>query len=71
MKRADASGAAFAVILGEDEVAKDMATVKNLRAGDTENNQSSVPFEAVVDHVVDQITCGDDCDDPAHHHHHH
>jgi histidyl-tRNA synthetase len=71
MKRADASGAAFAVILGEDEIAKGVASIKIMRSSDTENNQVSVPLENVADYVVDQITCGDDCDHPEHHHHHH
>lgn len=70
MKRADASGAAFAVILGEDEIAKGVATVKAMRAGDMENNQTSIPFEKVADYLVDQISCGDGCDHPEHHHHH-
>jgi histidyl-tRNA synthetase len=69
MKRADASGAGYAVILGEDEVAKGVATVKDLRAGDTENNQTTVALESVTDYLLDQITCGDDCDHPEHHHH--
>ncbi|WP_019141245.1 histidine--tRNA ligase [Noviherbaspirillum massiliense] len=68
MKRADGSGASFAVILGEDEVAKGVATVKAMRSADTENNQHSVAFDTVVDYIVDQITCGDDCDHPEHHH---
>ena len=55
MKRADASGASFAIILGEDEVAAQSASVKAMRSGDFENNQSSVSFDNVVDHVVDQI----------------
>lgn len=71
MKRADASGANFAVILGEDEVAKGVATVKSLRSQDMENNQTSVAFEQVADYVVDQIVCGDGCDHPEHNHHHH
>ena len=33
MKKADASGAAFAVIIGEDEVASHTAAVKSMRAG--------------------------------------
>lgn len=70
MKRADASGAAFAVILGDDEVAKGVATVKAMRTGDMDNNQTSVPFESVADYLVDQISCGDGCDHPEHHHHH-
>ena len=70
MKRADASGASFAVIIGDDEVAKGIAAVKNLRSDDTENNQANVPFETVINYVVDQIICGDECDDPTHHHHH-
>lgn len=71
MKRADSSGAAFAVIIGEDEVAKGEAAVKAMRAGNAEGNQVTVPFDMVADYVVNQITCGDECDDPAHHHHHH
>jgi histidyl-tRNA synthetase len=70
MKRADASGASFAVILGEDEVAKGVATVKAMRSGDVENNQATIAFESLTDYVLDQITCGDDCDHPEHHHHH-
>jgi histidyl-tRNA synthetase len=34
MKKADASGARYAVIIGEDEVAKNAVTVKPLRGGD-------------------------------------
>lgn len=70
MKRADASGASFAVIIGDDEVAKGIVAVKNLRSDDLENNQTSIPFESVIDHIVDRITCGDECDDPTHYHHH-
>ncbi|KIF82437.1 histidine--tRNA ligase [Noviherbaspirillum autotrophicum] len=70
MKRADASGADFAVIIGEDEVAKGVATVKTMRGENVENNQTVVVFEQVANYVVDQITCGDDCDHPDHHHHH-
>ncbi|HJW56493.1 MAG TPA: histidine--tRNA ligase [Burkholderiaceae bacterium] len=70
MKRADASGADFAVIIGEDEVAKGVATVKTMRGENAENNQTAVVFEQVASYVVDQITCGDDCDHPDHHHHH-
>jgi histidyl-tRNA synthetase len=71
MKRADASGANFAVILGDDEIAQGVATVKSLRSQDMENNQTSVAFEQLVEHVVDQIVCGGDCDHPEHNHHHH
>jgi len=71
MKRADASGASFAVIIGDDEIANGTATVKTLRADDAEHNQHAIPFEQVADHVLGQIICGDDCDDPEHHHHHH
>jgi histidyl-tRNA synthetase len=70
MKRADASGAGFAVILGDDEVAKGVATIKAMRSEDPENNQTEVAFEAVTDHVLNQIVCGDECDDPNHHHLH-
>jgi histidyl-tRNA synthetase len=55
MKKADGSGASFAVILGEDEVANNMAAVKSLRGSAGEQQQASVPFDGVVDHIVDQI----------------
>jgi histidyl-tRNA synthetase len=66
MKRADASGAAFAVIIGDDEVANDTASVKPLR-GDVEvnaggntggNAQQAVPFDEVASWIVDQIVDG-------------
>ena len=69
MKRADSSGAAFAVILGEDEVAKGVATIKAMRSSDMENNQATVPLGEVADYIVEQITCGNDCDHPDHYHH--
>jgi histidyl-tRNA synthetase len=72
MKKADASGASFAIIIGEDEVANNTASVKALRGAEGEQQQASVAFEDVVGYVVDQIigghACGDDCED--HHHHH-
>ncbi|MFC5474810.1 histidine--tRNA ligase [Paraherbaspirillum soli] len=77
MKRADASGAAYAVIIGEDEVANNTASVKILRAADDSvdkgNNQSVVPFDAVTDYLVDQIVGNDDHDhgDHQHIHYHH
>jgi histidyl-tRNA synthetase len=71
MKRADASGAGYAVILGEDELAKGVAAVKDLRAQDTQHNQSTVPLDDVADYLVDQITGADGIDSADHHHHHH
>lgn len=59
MKRADVSGAAFAVIIGEDEIAQGKAIVKALRSEETEKNQVTVPFDSVVECLVDKIT-GDD-----------
>ncbi|HTD02371.1 histidine--tRNA ligase [Undibacterium sp.] len=75
MKRADGSGAAYAVIIGEDEAAANTITVKALRSEDMENNQVSVPFDTAVDYLVDQIVgaadSADCCDDPNHIHIHH
>jgi histidyl-tRNA synthetase len=73
MKRADASGAAYAIIIGEDEVAKDVATVKTMRSAETETNQASVAFDKVVDYLVDQIVGADehDHDHSEHVHYHH
>ncbi|GGY08547.1 histidine--tRNA ligase [Massilia dura] len=72
MKKADGSGASFAIIIGEDEVANNTASVKALRGAEGEQQQATVVFEEVVGYVVDQIiggnACGDDCDE--HHHHH-
>jgi histidyl-tRNA synthetase len=69
MKKADGSGAAFAIILGDDEVAQHVATVKSLREADADQQQSTVPFDSVVDYVVDQIV-GDGHDhDHVHYHH--
>jgi histidyl-tRNA synthetase len=75
MKKADASGAAFAVIIGEDEAAGETVTVKSMRSDDFANNQTSVPFDTAVDYLVDQIVGADhnesQCDNPNHIHIHH
>ena len=78
MKRADASGAAYAVIIGDDEVANNTAAVKVLRAeiGAKEDgsNQAIVPFDGVTDYLVDQIVGNDDHGhdhDHQHVHYHH
>ncbi len=60
MKKADTSGAHFAVILGEDEMAQQQASVKALRADDTEQQQALVPLLEVVDYLVDHIFGSDD-----------
>ena len=70
MKRADASGAAFAVILGEDEIAKGVAAVKAMRSEDMQNNQAEVAFEQVAEYLVDQIVGADEHDHSGHVHFH-
>jgi histidyl-tRNA synthetase len=69
MKKADGSGAAFAVILGEDEIANNVAAVKSMRGEAGEQQQASVPFDEVVDYLVDQIV-GDHDHDHEHVHYH-
>jgi histidyl-tRNA synthetase len=72
MKKADGSGAAFAVIIGDDEVANKTANVKALRGLDVEQQQATVPYDDVVDYIVDQVVGGDDHDhghDHVHYHH--
>jgi histidyl-tRNA synthetase len=73
MKKADGSGAAFAVIIGEDEVRNEVVAVKSLRAaeaGDEATQQASVAFDEAVDYLVDQIVGGHDHDhDHVHYHH--
>ncbi|MFZ6861226.1 histidine--tRNA ligase [Undibacterium sp. Ji67W] len=79
MKKADASGAAYAAIIGEDELASNTVIIKSMRSdhqeNKQENNQVSVPFDAVIDYLVDQIVGAesdtDCCDDPNHIHIHH
>jgi histidyl-tRNA synthetase len=75
MKKADGSGAAYAVIIGEDEAASNNVVVKDLRSDDQNNNQITVPFDTAVDYLVDQITGSaddhDGCTDPTHIHLHH
>jgi histidyl-tRNA synthetase len=73
MKRADASGAAFAVIIGEDEVANHTAGVKTLRGADSENQQHSVEFDSVADYLVNEIIGAghDDGHDHGHVHYKH
>ena len=49
MKRADASGAKFAVILGEEELARNELSVKALRADDkAQSAQVSVPLNEAI-----------------------
>ncbi|NHZ81896.1 histidine--tRNA ligase [Massilia sp. CCM 8695] len=71
MKKADGSGAAFAVILGDDEIAKRTAAVKSMRGAEGEQ-QASVPFDDVVDYLVNQIVGAHEHDhDHEHVHYHH
>ena len=71
MKKADGSGAAFAVIIGEDEIANNVAAIKSMRGAAGEQQQTSVPFEEVVDHLVDQIISGGGHDHDHDHDHGH
>lgn len=56
MKRADISGAQFAIILGENEIAQGMAAIKKMRGGHAEHNQTNILFDGIVDYLVNQIT---------------
>jgi histidyl-tRNA synthetase len=51
MKRADASGAQFAVIMGDDEVAEHQASVKALRSSD--GAQTRVPLDQLTQYLID------------------
>ena len=70
MKRADASGAAFAVIIGEDEVAGQTASVKTLRGVDGDSQQRTVDFDSVADYLVGEIIGASDDHDHGHDHGH-
>jgi len=59
MKKADASGAEFAVIIGVDELAAGAATVKALRAGPVAaafGEQQRVPLGEVAGRLVDALS---------------
>jgi histidyl-tRNA synthetase len=53
MKRADKSGAAFAVILGDDEMKEGVAQVKSLRV---ENQQSKMPIDELAQFLLKQTS---------------
>ena len=57
MKRADASGAEFAVIIGETELASGSAAVKPLRdtSSGTKAEQRIVPLQNLADTLVDAL----------------
>jgi histidyl-tRNA synthetase len=52
MKKADASGAAFAVIIGPDELAKNEAQIKDLRAS---GDQKAVPLDGLLEAVIEAL----------------
>ena len=58
MKRADASGASVALILGEDEVASGDVMFKPLRGGE----QMRISREDVVEHLAVLLLGGEDDD---------
>jgi histidyl-tRNA synthetase len=53
MKRADKSGAAYAVILGDDEMKEGVAQVKSLRV---ENVQSKIPLDQLATFLLKQAS---------------
>jgi histidyl-tRNA synthetase len=60
MKKADASGAAFAVVLGENELAQGMVGVKPLRSVSVEstgqkNEQATVPVEDLTEFLINAM----------------
>lgn len=55
MKKADASGATFAVILAEDELAKDEASVKALRTAVRDAPQQRVALSALADYLIGEL----------------
>jgi histidyl-tRNA synthetase len=61
MKKADASGAAFAVILGEDELAQGTAGVKPLRAvTGQKSEQATVPVEDLTEFLINAMVASAD-----------
>jgi histidyl-tRNA synthetase len=52
MKKADSSGAAYAVIIGPDELAANLAQLKDLRR---DGQQITVAIDGLVDEVINQL----------------
>ncbi|WP_341315060.1 histidine--tRNA ligase [Paraburkholderia sp. IMGN_8] len=67
MKRADASGAAFAVVLGEDEIANGTVGVKPLRdtsSNGGKNEQHNVPAQDLTEFLINaMVATAEDGDD--------
>jgi histidyl-tRNA synthetase len=60
MKRADASGAAFGLIFGEEEVAAGEVSVKALRESASGGAQRRIRIERLVEHLIDEMAGSDD-----------
>jgi histidyl-tRNA synthetase len=52
MKKADGSGAAYAIIIGPDELAAGQAQLKDLRR---DGQQMTVALDGLVDAVINQL----------------
>ncbi|HEV2219018.1 MAG TPA: His/Gly/Thr/Pro-type tRNA ligase C-terminal domain-containing protein, partial [Casimicrobiaceae bacterium] len=59
MKRADASGARYALIIGDDEAAAGTVAVRPLRGGD---EQTEVPAGQIAARIRDLVTLTKDDD---------
>lgn len=57
MKKADASGALFAIIIGEDEIQSDSFQLKDLR---TSGEQKCFPMNQLLDQVIDALVSKND-----------
>jgi histidyl-tRNA synthetase len=70
MKKADASGAVFAILVGEDEISAGEVTVKVLRAESAQasGQQQRVALADLANTLLDALCGDDDCCD--HHHSH-
>lgn len=55
MKKADSSGAAYAVIIGEDELKTQQAQLKDLRGT---GQQSAVSFDLLLEAIIDRLVAG-------------
>ena len=62
LKRADDSGASYAILLGEKELEAKSASVKLMRAEDKENNQTLVPLRDVAAFLFEHMFLSDEDD---------
>ena len=59
MKAADRSGAGYVLIFGEDEVARNMVTLRDMKTADKEHNQKEIPLADITTILMTEVQKND------------